>query len=203
MRHPLRSAVVAGASALLLATGAGTASAQGSLQLAVPFPLDLPGLASLISGTGAPGTATPSTDTPGTATAPEQHEPVFAMPEEMARKAFEGSVVAGINEARTAVGAERMVTDPVLAAVALVRAEQLAVGDPTTGDLTVPEGTETRNRTVLDLPPDATPQSAVAAMVTDTGMRERMLEGGFAQVGVGTAAAEDGRLHVVVDFARR
>lgn len=198
MRHPLRSAVVAGASALLLVTGAGTASAQGSLQFAVPFPLDLPGLASLISGAGAPGTGTGT----GTGTAPEQHEPLFAMPEEMARKAFEGSVVAGVNEARTAVGADRVVTDPVLAAVARVRAEQLAVGDPTTGDLTVPEGTETRNRTVLDLPPEATPQSALAAMVTDTGMRERLLDGEFGQVGVGTAAAEDGRLHVVMDFAR-
>lgn len=189
MRHPIRSAVVAGASALLLVTGAGTASAQGSLQFALPFPLDIPGLASLISGAGAPGTQV-------------HHEPLVAVPEEVARKAFEGSVVAGINEARTAVGADRLVTDPVLAATARVRAEQLAVGDPTTGDLTVPEGDETLNRTVLDLPPEATPQSVLTAMVTDTGMRERMLSGEFDHVGVGTAASKDGQLQVVLDFER-
>lgn len=192
MRHPIRSAVVAGASALLLATGAGTASAQGSLQFALPFPLDIPGLASLLSGAGAPGTET----------ARVQHEPLMAVPEEVARKAFEGSVVAGINEARTAVGAERLVTDPVLAATARVRAEQLAVGDPTTGDLTVPAGAETQNRTVLDLPPEATPQDVLTAMVTDTGMRERMLSGEVDLVGVGTAADADGQLRVVLDFAR-
>lgn len=196
MRHPIRSAVVAGASALLLLTGAGTASAQGSLQFALPFPLDIPGLASLISGAGAPGTQAAAQ------TAQVQHEPLIAVPEEVARKAFEGSVVAGINEARTAVGAERLVTDPVLAATARVRAEQLAVGDPTTGDLTVPTGDETLNRTVLDLPPEATPQNVLTAMVTDTGMRERMLSGDFDHVGVGTAADEDGQLHVVLDFER-
>ncbi|MDV8002205.1 CAP domain-containing protein [Rhodococcus sp. IEGM 1408] len=195
MRHPIRSAVVAGASALLLVTGAGTASAQGSLQFALPFPLDIPGLASLISGTGAPGTQ-------AVQTAQVQHEPLIAVPEEVARKAFEGRIVAGINEARTAVGAERLVTDPILAATARVRAEQLAAGDPITGDLTVPEGDETLNRTVLDLPPEATPQNVLTAMVTDTGMRERMLNGDFDHVGVGTAAGQDGLLHVVLDFER-
>ncbi|MBB1015917.1 CAP domain-containing protein, partial [Dietzia schimae] len=33
MRHPLRSAVATGAAALLLASGTGTAAAQGSLEL--------------------------------------------------------------------------------------------------------------------------------------------------------------------------
>lgn len=190
MRHPIRSAVVAGASALLLATGAGTASAQGSLELALPFPLDIPGLASLISGPPAPGAAAVS----------EQVAPLVVVPPEVAQKAFEGSVVAGINEARTAVGAERLVTDPVLTVEAAVRADQLAGGEATTGDLTVPEADPTRDRTVLALPPEATPQNALTAMLTDTGMRERMLDGGFGKVGVGTATGDDGQIHVVLDF---
>lgn len=192
MRHPIRSAVVAGASALLLATGAGTASAQGSLELALPFPLDIPGLASLMSGAAAPG---------ATAVA-AQDAPLVVVPPEVARKAFEGSVVAGVNEARTAVGAERLVTDAVLSVEAGVRADQLAVGDPTTGDLPVPESGEVRDRTVLTLPAEATPQNALTAMLTDTGMRERMLDGEFAKVGVGTATDADGRIHVVLDFER-
>ncbi|MFN3338212.1 MAG: CAP domain-containing protein [Dietzia sp.] len=192
MRHPIRSAVVAGASALLLATGAGTASAQGSLELALPFPLDIPGLASLIPGAAAPG-ATAVT---------AQDAPLVVVPPEVARKAFEGSVVAGVNEARTAVGAERLVTDAVLSVEAGVRADQLAAGDPTTGDLPVPESGEARDRTVLTLPPEATPQNVLTAMLTDTGMRERMLDGGFATVGVGTATDEDGQIHVVLDFER-
>ncbi|EYT65249.1 hypothetical protein H483_0101910 [Dietzia sp. UCD-THP] len=192
MRHPIRSAVVAGASALLLATGAGTASAQGSLELALPFPLDIPGLASLIPGATAPGAATVAA----------QDAPLVVVPPEVARKAFEGSVVAGVNEARTAVGAERLVTDPALSVEAEVRADQLAAGDPTTGDLPVPESGETRDRTVLTLPPEATPQNVLTAMLTDTGMRERMLDGEFAKVGVGTATDGDGRIHVVLDFER-
>ncbi|AVZ38486.1 MULTISPECIES: CAP domain-containing protein [unclassified Dietzia] len=192
MRHPIRSAVVAGASALLLATGAGTASAQGSVELALPFPLDIPGLASLIPGATAPGAATVAA----------QDAPLVVVPPEVARKAFEGSVVAGVNEARTAVGAERLVTDPVLSVEAEVRADQLAAGDPTTGDLPVPESGETRDRTVLALPPEATPQNVLTAMLTDTGMRDRMLDGEFAKVGVGTATDEEGRIHVVLDFER-
>ncbi|WP_216693761.1 CAP domain-containing protein [Dietzia psychralcaliphila] len=192
MRHPIRSAVVAGASALLLATGAGTASAQGSLELALPFPLDIPGLASLMSGAAAPG---------ATAVA-AQDAPLVVVPPEVARKAFEGSVVAGVNEARTAVGAERLVTDGILSVEASVRADQLAAGDPTTGDLPVPESAEARDRTVLQLPAEATPQNVLTAMLTDTGMRERMLDGEFATVGVGTATDEDGQIHVVLDFER-
>lgn len=192
MRHPIRSAVVAGASALLLATSAGTASAQGSLELALPFPLDIPGLASLISGPPAPGAAAVN----------EQAAPLVVVPPEVARKAFEGSVIAGINEARTAVGAERLVTDPVLAVEATVRADELAAGDPATGDLSVPESDVDRDRTVLTLAPEATPQNVLTAMLTDTGMRERMLEGGFDKVGVGTATDDDGEIHVVLDFAR-
>ncbi|MBB1025904.1 CAP domain-containing protein, partial [Dietzia sp. DQ12-76] len=128
--------------------------------------------------------------------------PLVVVPPEVARKAFEGSVVAGVNEARTAVGAERLVTDPVLSVEAEVRADQLAAGDPTTGDLPVPESGETRDRTVLALPPEATPQNVLTAMLTDTGMRDRMLDGEFAKVGVGTATDEEGRIHVVLDFER-
>ncbi|GAA1054026.1 CAP domain-containing protein [Dietzia natronolimnaea] len=196
MRHPIRSAVAAGASALLLVTGAGTASAQGSLELALPFPLDIPGLASLMSGPSTPGTT-------ATTTVAEQDAPLVVVPPEVARKAFEGSVVAGVNEARTAVGAERLVTDAILSVEAAVRADQLAVGDPTTGDLPVPDSGEARDRTVLTLPPEATPQNVLTAMLTDTGMRERMLDGAFTKVGVGTAAGEDGVIHVVLDFERR
>ncbi|MET3861041.1 uncharacterized protein YkwD [Dietzia sp. 2505] len=195
MRHPIRSAVAAGASALLLVTGAGTASAQGSLELALPFPLDIPGLASLMSGAPAPGATTATT-------VAEQDAPLVVVPPEVARKAFEGSVVAGVNEARTAVGAERLVTDAILSVEAAVRADQLAAGDPTTGDLPVPDSGEARDRTVLTLPPEATPQNVLTAMLTDTGMRERMLDGAFTKVGVGTAADEDGVIHVVLDFER-
>nr|WP_194307703.1 CAP domain-containing protein [Dietzia sp. B44] len=175
----------------MLVTGAGTASAQGSLELALPFPLDIPGLASLMSGPSTPGTT-------ATTTVAEQDAPLVVVPPEVARKAFEGSVVAGVNEARTAVGAERLVTDAILSVEAAVRADQLAVGDPTTGDLPVPDSGEARDRTVLTLPPEATPQN----VLTDTGMRERMLDSAFTKVGVGTAAGEDGVIHVVLDFER-
>lgn len=203
MRHQIRSVVVAGTSALLLATGAGTASAQGSLEFALPFPIEIPGLASLAADAGlAPGgEALPAAASPAAASpAAAAHEPAFAMPAEWAQMAFEGRVVAGINEARTAVGADRLVTDPALADRATERAGELAAGDTATGDLDVPAEAATHDRTVLELPADATPQNVLSAMLTDTGMRERMLDGEFTRVGVGLAAAEDDTIHVVLDF---
>ncbi|KAA0918005.1 CAP domain-containing protein [Dietzia sp. ANT_WB102] len=205
MRHSIRSAVATGAAALLLASGAGTAAAQGSLELALPLFSAIPGLASI-----APETA------PGTETDPAAAAAAELVPEEVRLMAFEGSVVAAVNEARLAVGAERLVADPALEASARERAVQLAEGDPTTGDLPVPAdagdgdatgapGTvETRSadRTVLALPAGATPQKALTALLSDTGMRERMLDGQFVRVGVGVATAEDGTVHVVQDFAR-
>lgn len=189
MRHQIRTAVVAGTSALLLTVGAGTASAQGSLQFALPFPIDIPGLASLAGGDEAEAPA-----------AGQQAQPAVAMPPEMAQAAFDGRIVAGVNEARTAVGAERLVTDPELSDRAGARAMQLAAGDAVTGDLTVPPEASEFDRTVLEQPADASPQSVLAQILGDTGMRERMLDGEFTKVGVGTATADNGRIHAVLDF---
>lgn len=213
VRHPLRSAVATGAAALLLASGTGTAAAQGSLELALPFFATIPGLASL----------TP--DAPGARSAPAADPAAAAaddlLPEEIRLMAFEGSVVAAVNEARLVVGADRLVTDPRLEASARERAAQLAAGDPTTGEVTVPADArvdadtpgadapgeaadvdQSGDRTVLALPAGATPQKALSALLADTGMRERMLDGRFVRVGVGVATAEDGTVHVVQDFAR-
>ncbi len=213
VRHPLRSAVATGAAALLLASGTGTAAAQGSLELALPFFATIPGLASL----------TP--DAPGARSAPAADPAAAAaddlLPEEIRLMAFEGSVVAAVNEARLVVGADRLVTDPRLEASARERAAQLAAGDPTTGEVTVPADArvdadtpgadapgeaadvdQSGDRTVLALPAGATPQKALSALLSDTGMRERMLDGRFVRVGVGVATAEDGTVHVVQDFAR-
>lgn len=213
VRHPLRSAVATGAAALLLASGTGTAAAQGSLELALPFFATIPGLASL----------TP--DAPGARTAPAADPAAAAaddlLPEEIRLMAFEGSVVAAVNEARLVVGADRLITDPRLEASARERAAQLAAGDPTTGEVTVPADARVDadtpgadapgeaadvdpagDRTVLTLPAGATPQKALSALLADTGTRERMLDGRFVRVGVGVATAEDGTVHVVQDFAR-
>lgn len=211
VRHPLRSAVATGAAALLLASGTGTAAAQGSLELALPFFATIPGLASL------------APDAPGARTAPAADPAAAAaddlLPEEIRLMAFEGSVVAAVNEARLVVGADRLITDPRLEASARERAAQLAAGDPTTGEMTVPADarvdadTDTPDaaapgadpagdRTVLALPAGATPQKALSALLSDTGMRDRMLDGRFVRVGVGVATAEDGTVHVVQDFAR-
>lgn len=190
MRHPIRSAVVAGTSALLLAAGTGTAAAQGSLQFALPF-LDIPGLASLA----------PAPDA-GEATAGEgPADRLVVVPDELNQKAFAGTVVAGINEARTAVGADRLVTSPELEASASERAEQLAAGEATTGDLTVPDEVATDDRSVLELPARSTPPNVLTDLLADTGMRERMLDGESTQVGAGVATADDGTLRVVLDFA--
>lgn len=205
MRHHLRSAVATSAAALLLVSGAGTAGAQGSLEFALPFGLAIPGLSSL-----APA-ATPEPDA-------EAADPAAdLLPEEVRLMAFEGSVVAAVNEARLVVGADRLVTDPALETSARERAAELAAGDPTTGDVPVPAdaqatddadsgegpaGDQSVDRTVLALPAGATPQKTLSALLTDTGMRERMLDGEFTRVGVGVATAGDGTVHVVQVFAR-
>ena len=213
VRHPLRSAVATGAAALLLASGTGTAAAQGSLELALPFFATIPGLASLTPS--APGARSAPAADPAAAAADD------LLPEEIRLMAFEGSVVAAVNEARLVVGADRLVTDPRLEASARERAAQLAAGDPTTGEVTVPADArvdadtpgadapgeaadvdQSGDRTVLALPAGATPQKALSALLADTGMRERMLDGRFVRVGVGVATAEDGTVHVVQDFAR-
>lgn len=211
MRHHLRSAIVAGTTALLLGSGAGTAAAQGSLQFALPFPIDIPGLASLAGDAGLlPAPTDPAPGPDGTAD---------LAPAEVKSMAFEGSVIAAVNEARLVVGADRLVTDRALSLAARERAEKLAAGDPTTGEVTVPSGDpksgdddattalaldapDAEDRTVLELPEGATPQKALSALLGDTGMRERMLDGEFTKVGVGVATAEDGTVHVVQDFAR-
>lgn len=206
MRHHFRSAVATGAAALLLVSGAGTAAAQGSLEFALPFGLAIPGLSSLAPAGPQPGGA-PASD-PATAD---------LLPEEVRLMAFEGSVVAAVNDARLVVGADRLVTDPVLEASARERAAELAAGDPATGDVPVPAdagagedadseqapaAAESGDRTVLTLPAGATPQKTLSALLTDTGMRERMLDGEFTRVGVGVVTAEDGTVHVVQEFAR-
>ena len=206
MRHHFRSAVTTGAAALLLVSGAGTAAAQGSLEFALPFGLAIPGLSSLAPAGAQPGGAAAAD--PATAD---------LLPEEVRLMAFEGSVVAAVNDARLVVGADRLVTDPVLEASARERAAELAAGDPATGDAPVPAdaragedddseaapaGERSGDRTVLTLPAGATPQKTLSALLTDTGMRERMLDGEFTRVGVGVVTAEDGTVHVVQDFAR-
>ncbi|AVM64403.1 MULTISPECIES: CAP domain-containing protein [Dietzia] len=206
MRHHFRSAVATGAAALLLVSGTGTAAAQGSLEFALPFGLAIPGLSSLAPAGAQPGGAAAAD--PATAD---------LLPEEVRLMAFEGSVVAAVNDARLVVGADRLVTDPVLEASARERAAELAAGDPATGDVPVPAdaragedadseevpaGEESGDRTVLTLPAGATPQKTLSALLTDTGMRERMLDGEFTRVGVGVVTAEDGTVHVVQDFAR-
>src|SRR5690606_24104339 len=170
VRHPLRSAVATGAAALLLASGTGTASAQGSLELALPFFAAIPGLSSLAAGT--PGAAPAPVTDPAAAGASE------LLPEEVRLMAFEGSVVAAVNEARLVVGADRLVTDHELEASARERAAELAAGDPTTGEVTVPadarvgadpdapdadaDADRAGDRTVLALPAGASPQQALA-----------------------------------------
>ncbi|MBS7546812.1 CAP domain-containing protein [Dietzia massiliensis] len=204
MRHHFRSAVATGAAALLLVSGTGTAAAQGSLEFALPFGLAIPGLSSLAGAQpGGAAAADPAT--------------ADLLPEEVRLMAFEGSVVAAVNDARLVVGADRLITDPVLEASARERAAELAAGDPATGDVPVPAdarasedadsekapaGEESGDRTVLTLPAGATPQNTLSALLTDTGMRERMLDGEFTRVGVGVVTAEDGTVHVVQDFAR-
>lgn len=205
VRHHFRSAVATGAAALLLVSGTGTAAAQGSLEIALPFGLAIPGLSSLAPAGAQPGAAAAD---PATAD---------LLPEEVRLMAFEGSVVAAVNDARLVVGADRLVTDPVLEASARERAAELAAGDPATGDVPVPADAragedadseevpareESGDRTVLTLPAGATPQKTLSALLTDTGMRERMLDGEFTRVGVGVVTAEDGTVHVVQDFAR-
>ncbi|WP_010540051.1 CAP domain-containing protein [Dietzia alimentaria] len=215
MRHPIRSAVVVGTSALLLASGAGTAAAQGSLESALPFPVDIPGLSSLAAEAG----LIPGGPAVGPAGTRAEFSPSDLAPAELKAMAFEGAVVAAVNEARLAVGADRLVTDPAMEASARERAAALAEGDPTTGELSVPEDATTgaddaegaaavktsdlTDRTVLTLPKGATPQNALTALLSDTGMRERMLSGEFTRVGVGVATAADGTVHLVQDFLRR
>lgn len=200
MRHHLRSAVVIGTSALLLGSGAGTAAAQGSLQFELPFPI--PGLTAPAAPTGNGGEPGPAVadllpaDLPGD-----------LLPADLIDRAFEGSVVAAVNEARTAVGADRLITDPELEALAGERAAELAAGDATTGEVTVPEEavpaeSARGDRTVLTLPEGSTPQQVLTALLSDTGMRERMLDGEFTRVGVGTATDAGGRVHVVQEFQR-
>lgn len=209
MRHHLRSAVVIGASALLLGSGAGTASAQGSLQFELPFPISIPGLTAPAAPAGEPVADAPAGDPGPTAEnlAPADLLPADLLPGDLIDRAFEGSVVAAVNEARTAVGADRLVTDPELEAVAAEHAAELAAGDPTTGEVTVPEDavpaeSTATDRTILTLPEGSTPQQALVALLADTGMRERMLDGEFTRVGVAMATDEDGRMHVVQEFYR-
>ncbi|MCD2262725.1 CAP domain-containing protein [Dietzia aurantiaca] len=194
MRHPIRSAVVAGTSALLLAMGAGTAAAQSSFGPTAPLSVDLAGIAALFG-------LAPAPTAPGDPAPEEQAGHLAAIPDEINQKAFAGTVVAGINEARTAVGADRLTTSPALETGALDRAGELAAGDTATGDLPVPDAVSTTDRTTLALPAQATPPNVLTALLADTGMRERMLDGGFTQVGAGTATAADGSIHVVLDFA--
>lgn len=203
VRHHLRSAVVIGTSALLLGSGAGTAAAQGSLQFTLPFPISIPGLTAPASPAGEP---VPGAGDPASEPLPEELAPAELLPADLVDRAFEGSIVAAVNEARTAVGADRLVTDRELEAVAGTRAAELAAGDPSTGEVPVPgdavPAATATDRNVLALPEGSTPQQVLVALLGDTGMRERMLDGEFTRVGVGTATDEDGRIHVVQEFFR-
>lgn len=203
VRHHLRSAVVICTSALLLGSGAGTAAAQGSLQFTLPFPISIPGLTAPASPAGEP---VPGAGDPASEPLPEELAPAELLPADLVDRAFEGSIVAAVNEARTAVGADRLISDRELEAVAGKRAAELAAGDPSTGEVPVPgdavPAARATDRNVLTLPEGSTPQQVLVALLGDTGMRERMLDGEFTRVGVGTATDEDGRIHVVQEFFR-
>ena len=208
MRRHLRPAIAAGAATLLLVSGAGSASAQGSLEFTLPFGLVIPGLSSLAPAAAPEPAAAVAGDPSGD-----------LLPEEVRLMAFEGSVVAAVNEARLVVGADRLVTDPALEASARERAAELAAGGPEADETPAPADASTTgtpageatgdaeadpdaDRTVVTLPAGGTPQKTLSAMLTDTEMRERMLDGGFTRVGVGVATAEDGTVLVVQDYAR-
>ncbi|MGN0099672.1 MAG: CAP domain-containing protein [Dietzia sp.] len=205
MRRHLRPAIAAGAATLLLVSGAGSASAQGSLEFTLPFGLVIPGLSSLAPAAAPEPAAAVAGDPSGD-----------LLPEEVRLMAFEGSVVAAVNEARLVVGADRLVTDPALEASARERAAELAAGGPEADETPAPAGEATgdadaeadpdadadADRTVVTLPAGGTPQKTLSAMLTDTEMRERMLDGGFTRVGVGVATAGDGTVLVVQDYAR-
>ena len=211
VRHHLRSVVVIGTSALLLGSGAGTAAAQGSLQFTLPFPISIPGLTAPASPADEPGAGDPAAellpaDPAPAELLPTELAPAELLPADLVDRAFEGRIVAAVNEARTAVGADRLVTDRELEAVAGTRAAELAAGDPSTGEVPVPgdavPAATATDRNVLALPEGSTPQQVLVALLGDTGMRERMLDGEFTRIGVGTATGEDGRIHVVQEFYR-
>lgn len=196
---------------MLLATGSGTASAQGSLDFVLPFPLDIPGIASLFGGpqlSGAP--AIPADGEQSHGAPPEaaalttgDAEPALALPlpPEVTQMAFEGTVVAGLNEARTAMGLERLVTDPRLTDDSRAAAERAAT-DPEADPVAEAAGAETMTRVVLDLDAGTSPQTAIATLLADPWSRDQVFDHEVIRIGVGAAASEDGREYVVLDFDR-
>ena len=211
MRTQIRSALVAGASAVLLATGSGTASAQGSLDFVLPFPLDIPGIASLFGGPQlSGGPAIPAEGEQSHAAPPEvaalttaDAEPALdlPLPPEVTLMAFEGTVVAGLNEARTAMGLERLVTDPRLTDDSRAAAERAAT-DPNADPVAETLGAESMTRVVLDLDPGTSPQTAIATLLADPWSRDQVFDHEVTRIGVGAAASEDGREYVVLAFDR-
>lgn len=204
MRHRVRTALVAGASALLLATGTGTAAAQGSLDLL--FPADHPALSSLASllglapaGPAAAGASSPATTATGGETAPAPLG--IPLPPEVTQMAFEGAVVAGLNEARAGMGLERLVTDPRLGEDAR-EASARAAADPEVDPVAEAAGIDTLTRTVLDLDPGTSPQGAIAALLLDQWSRDQVFDRENVRLGAGATTGEDGRIHLVVDMAR-
>lgn len=211
MRTQIRSALVAGVSAVLLATGSGAASAQGSLDVVLPFPLDIPGIASLFGGSSLSAAPPPPADSGQSHLGPPETaalttadvEPALALPlpPEVTQRAFEGTVIAGLNEARTAMGLERLVTDPRLTDDSRAAAERAAT-DPDADPVAETLGAETMTRVVLDLDPGTSPQTAIATLLADPWSRDQVFDHEVIRIGVGAAASEDGREHVVLDFDR-
>lgn len=214
MRHRARTALVAGASALLLATGTGTAAAQGSLGLV--FPADIPALSSLASLLGlapaGPAGSGPAPAGPAPAGAPSpaptatggETTPAalgIPLPPEVTRMAFEGAVVAGLNEARAGMAPDRLVTDPRLGEDAREAAARRAA-DPEVDPVAEAADNDTLTRIVLDLDPGTSPQGAIAALLADQWSRDRVFDRENNRLGVGASTAEDGRIHLVVDLAR-
>lgn len=215
MRTQIRSALVAGAATVLLVSGSGAASAQGSLSVALPFPLDIPALASLFGGPVAPGVdpgaLTPTESDEAVVTAPavaapgDGADPAAALgvplPPEVGQMAFEGTVVAGLNEARTAMGHERLITDPRLSDDARDAATR-AAADPDVDPVAEAAGVETLTRVVLDLDEGTSPQTAIAALLADPWSRDQVFNRENVRVGAGSATSDDGRVHLVIDFDR-
>lgn len=162
----------------------------------------------LVLGSGAVASATPAA--PGQLAADpfvvEKPEGGPAAAPEIDQSFADG--LAGLaNDLRALLGAPRLHQDPELAEIARARAAELAVGDPTIGEVPVPEEAipyERRvgDRTVLSLPPGTTPEQTIGIILWDEGMRVRMLDGQFAAAAAGAAYGENGRIHLVHEFRR-
>jgi len=179
----LRStAAVLGTSALLLAAAAGPASAQGSLQFALP---DLGSLAQQF-GVPLPAVAPEATGDPTT---------------DITTRAFAGRLTGAFNDTRTATGAPRLVTKPELQSSAERSASTMALADKLSPGLPEAPGAKKWESFALEMPADAKPEAVVAKVMADPAQGGMITDRAFDSVGAGVAAAKDGSLYIVVGLA--